>query len=136
MNKDYKKIKKIADRLLNEIRMVQESPEKLSPTPIVQNLIEKFEADEAVSLEKIHPYLKELYDYYIENYSRFGEPVLVIDVISNGYQKGYITLSNEFSESVENYIDNEYPDLDEEGREYTFERINFDSKMLKKMLDF
>ncbi len=134
MNTDKQKIKKIADRLLNEIRMVQESPEELSP--IVQNLIEKFEADEAVSWEKIRPYLKELYDYYIEEYSHLGEPVLVMDVISNAYQQGYIVPANDFSESVENYIANEYPDLEEEDREATVERINFDSKMVKKMLDF
>lgn len=96
-------------------------------------IIEKFENEEDVSYEKIHPYLRSLYIYYKAQFC--CEPVLMVTAVFNAVQTVQIVPENEFTEAIECYV-NSMDLTDPTEREHEKELINFQSKYLIDLLPY
>lgn len=84
----------------------------------------------SIEYQQAHPILKSLYLYYKDLFC--CEPVLMVTDVFNSAQYIKIVPSNEFMEAIDCYLDG---DVNEEQKEITIELINFNSKMLKDILN-
>jgi len=88
----------------------------------------------SILIEKLLPYKKQLYVYYKDLFC--CDPVLMVTMVSNAVQYAKIVPSNEFMESICEYLEVDY--IDEEDTENdnfsAYEEINFNSRMLKDLL--
>jgi hypothetical protein len=87
----------------------------------------------AIEYGTIHPYLRSMYVFYKDLY--LCEPVLMVCSITNNSSYVKIVSSNEFTESICDYIGCEIHEL-QNSDDYLseFETINFCSKMLKECI--
>ena len=83
--------------------------------------------------EILQPYLKSLYVFFKDHYN--CEPVLMVTDVFNACSYAKIVSSNEFTESVCDYLNIETYEL-ENNDDYlnNFETINFNSKLLKDLI--
>ena len=83
--------------------------------------------------EILHPYLKSLYTYFKDYYN--CEPVLMVTDVFNAVSYAKIVSSNEFTESVCDYLNIDSCDLENNDDNLSnFETINFNSKMLSDLV--
>jgi hypothetical protein len=75
-------------------------------------------------IEKLIPYKNSLLIYYKEYFT--SEPMLMVTDVMNAVQYAKIVPSNEFTEALEEYIENN----EEDTKEYSREIIPFQSMML------
>jgi len=100
-------------------------------------IIQNEKVTESIEYGQLHPYLKSLYIYY-KNYF-FDEPILMVTDVMNTCQYARIVPSNEFTESICDYlqvdsiVENKEEGFDEDIFAQ-YETINFNSKFLKDLL--
>ena len=87
--------------------------------------------DTAILVESLLRYKKSLYTYFKRYYSQ--EPVLLVTNVFNAAQYALIVPANEMSEAIQVYLQNS--DLTNEENEEQTELINFQSIMLKDLLN-
>jgi len=86
---------------------------------------------DSILIELLHPYKRSLLTYYTDLFC--CEPILMVTSIFNAAQYGIIVSSNEFSEALEYYIENDLENEDYEMKESERETISFNSIMLKDL---
>ena len=89
--------------------------------------------DLVLSYETLHPYLKSLYAYYKDYFC--CEPILMITDVMNAVQYCKIVSSNDFDESVRDWIERDAPELTEEDKECEYELIAFQSSFLSDCIN-
>lgn len=83
--------------------------------------------------EILHPYLKSLYTYYKDFFC--CEPILMVTDVFNACSYAKIVPSNEFTDCVCEYLNIESHEIENnDDHLVNFETINFNSKMLKDII--
>lgn len=85
----------------------------------------------SILIESLIPYKNSLYTYYKDYFC--GEPVLMVTSVCNAVQYGKIVSSQDFTDSIIDWIDD--PDcMNEDNDNFCeFETINFNSIMLSDL---
>ena len=95
----------------------------------LNEIIEKAEQGKYIPYEEIKARKNQLIAYFEGYYN--SEPIILVWNATNAGGATTITTASEYSEGVEQVLNNYYPDLNEEEREQETELINFNSKFLK-----
>jgi hypothetical protein len=86
------------------------------------------------NFEILQPYLKSLYVFFKDYYN--CEPVLMVTDVFNACSYAKIVSSNEFAESICHYLNIEIYEIENNDDHLAnFETINFNSKMLKDLIN-
>ena len=89
-------------------------------------------ASKEVMLDHMQPYIRSLYIFY--RHSFCCEPVLMVTSVTNSASLGMIVPSEEFQDAVFHYVEENHPEATPGEKKEYMETINFNSLILKVLL--